>query len=343
VAHRSAKPGRDLERAALSYATNGFEVFPLKPREKRPLHSGWQAQATRDVASVAAAWRRDPDANIGVACRELIVLDTDDERGLAAVRDLDLPETTAARTGRGMHFYLEGSGSSRSGVLPGLDVRAGRAYVVGAGSVHPSGAVYEWQVPPWEVPPAPAPRAVRELLRRRAGRVKQSSQPIGQGRRNVTLTRLAGGLRALGLSGEEVRGVLHEHNSRRCLPPLPGQEVDRIAKSAAGWPEPPPWVSNPFGFVDDPALDSSGRLVLAALCSHAKDNGWCKPSVRRLAELTKLRTDTVTSAVRRLEEHGRLSVSRSRRSGNHYRILNRPPVGPPSGGSVRRFGTEADA
>jgi len=54
---------------------------------------------------------------------------------------------------------------------------------------------------------------------------------IGEGARNVTLTRLAGALRAQGLGGDALLEALQHENQARCVPPLPEREVWSIAQS----------------------------------------------------------------------------------------------------------------
>lgn len=54
---------------------------------------------------------------------------------------------------------------------------------------------------------------------------------ILEGGRNVTLTRLAGALRAQGLGGAVLADVLQQENRARCVPPLSDREVLAIANS----------------------------------------------------------------------------------------------------------------
>jgi putative DNA primase/helicase len=54
---------------------------------------------------------------------------------------------------------------------------------------------------------------------------------IAQGGRNTFLTRNAGRLRRIGLESEEIEAALLKLNQARCQPPLPADEVARIARS----------------------------------------------------------------------------------------------------------------
>lgn len=76
-----------LEGYALQAWARGFHVFPVEPYEKTPhtLHPGqpytlrWSEAATNDVGRVAEYWKRWPNANIGIACKQssLLVVDCD--------------------------------------------------------------------------------------------------------------------------------------------------------------------------------------------------------------------------------------------------------------------------
>lgn len=60
-----------------------------------------------------------------------------------------------------------------------------------------------------------------------------TSDIIHEGKRNSTLTSLAGSMRHRGMTEVEISAALHAINSNRCKPPLPNSEVDTIAKSVS--------------------------------------------------------------------------------------------------------------
>jgi hypothetical protein len=84
----------DLLRAALTYAKQGWRIFPLIPGGKRPAlhgeascrstgpcgngHQGWEQRATTDPDRIRTAWTHAP-YNIGIACGPsgLVVIDLD--------------------------------------------------------------------------------------------------------------------------------------------------------------------------------------------------------------------------------------------------------------------------
>jgi hypothetical protein len=69
---------------------------------------------------------------------------------------------------------------------------------------------------------------------------------IGGGRRNVSLTSLAGVMRRAGMEQSEIRAALLEINRERCTPRLPVQEVAEIARSISRYaPAPPTGAEHP--------------------------------------------------------------------------------------------------
>ena len=65
--------------AARAYAARGWPVFPLVPRDKRPLTQHGVKDATTDPAQLERWWRAHPAANIGLDCggAGLVVIDID--------------------------------------------------------------------------------------------------------------------------------------------------------------------------------------------------------------------------------------------------------------------------
>ncbi len=141
-----------LEEAALAYAQEGFNVFPLQPRGKTPLTPHGLEDATSDLMTIETWWARWPDANVAIRTGDVVVVDEDrlgalDE--LAAEAHETIPETSIVKTGSGRHFYFLAPAYQRirntAGKLaPGIDTRGDGGYVVAPPSVHPSGSVYEW-------------------------------------------------------------------------------------------------------------------------------------------------------------------------------------------------------
>ena len=71
----------ELKEAALRYAEKGLAVFPVIPKDKKPLTENGFKNATTDKSKIEEWWTIHPDANIGVATGEmsggLVVIDMD--------------------------------------------------------------------------------------------------------------------------------------------------------------------------------------------------------------------------------------------------------------------------
>lgn len=153
--------------AALALAARGFKVFPIKEGAKfPPLVTGWKEKATSDQDQVRAFWNITPNANIGIHCEGLLVIDVDTKKGgddafaLLQMAE-DLPDTLAARTPSGGRHYFYRLPEGHSGVPNsveslgrGLDVRSTGGYVVAAGSSTDGGS-YDWVDPDADIAPAP--------------------------------------------------------------------------------------------------------------------------------------------------------------------------------------------
>lgn len=245
---------------AVWYAENGFGVFPLGARSKKPITAHGVNDWTDNPDDVRAWWEKHPDCNIGIACGTpsggLLVLDLDvgDEKdGMATLREWqavhgELPETAEAITGGGGRHLLYRT--DRTNIHPsvnhalGVDVRCDGSYIVAPPSIHPSGALYEWWASPTDVGISTADGSVYDLLdhiQRNGGQDEMAAprdgrftlpETIGKGARDDTLFKYAASLRSLGRSDEEISNAVAGANFTRCKPPLPGADVARIVKSA---------------------------------------------------------------------------------------------------------------
>ena len=146
-------------QAALEYAQRGWYVFPVAPRAKRPITPNGLDDATTDQEVIRKWWTANPNANIGVVCGPsgIVVIDVDTKEGKDGtraweeiVRKYGVPKTLTAKTGGGGRHYifLAPQGvtikNSVNALAEGIDVRAGRGYIVVPPSVHESGNRYEW-------------------------------------------------------------------------------------------------------------------------------------------------------------------------------------------------------
>lgn len=231
----------DMRAEAVALAEAGFRVFPLRRRGKRPLEgSHGFKDACSDPERVASMWAS-TELNIGIATgdgRCVVDIDQHDEDGWESMRAWerehgDLPETVCAETGSGgEHLWFtvpEGVHiASRSGVLPGVDVRCEGGYVVAPPSIHPdTGRPYAWQIAPGEMDMAAMPPALMELLlggqREGADGLTRFDPPEGEirkGGRDDDLFRFASKLRSNGFPEAEAEAACLERDRARYRPPL---------------------------------------------------------------------------------------------------------------------------
>jgi hypothetical protein len=244
-----------LSDAARWYARNNIPVFPLKPRDKKPLTVHGFKDASADAKQVSEWWNRHPDANIGIpmgAASHLLLLDLD-FRGESVVEDRadiirlygPLPETAEVSTGAGRHLYFRFPGGQvPPRIAPGVELKCDGGYSVAPPSIHPNGSEYAFDGtagPKSLLSPAEPPQWLLDLIRANGKKQPDASaatddEKFPEGERNNRLASLAGKLRRAGLSADAIAAALIAENQRRCSPPLPDAEVAQIARSIARYP-----------------------------------------------------------------------------------------------------------
>lgn len=170
---------------ALFYASLGWAVFPIQPREKAAFYNypeykdpetgntySWKYQATKNPQRIEIFWTEHPDANIGVAtgtASDLYVLDLDIEKP-GKTRDgrkhfIEWQKkrgenintnTPVSKTGSGGNqiFYTCDEKIFNNGAQIykgyGVDRRGEGGYCVLPPSIHPNGKRYTWKQSPTE-------------------------------------------------------------------------------------------------------------------------------------------------------------------------------------------------
>jgi len=234
-----------LLETALRYADRGIPVFPLKGKE--PLTRHGFKDASTDPRKIHMWLNRWPNANIGIPTGGVsgIVAVDFDGNSTEATRIWDgLPPTLEVYTSRGRHRYYripKGQRVRSRKLAPDVDLKADGGYVVAAGSVHPSGARYEFveetkalgivALPDELLEPEPKDEGSRRC--EGVDISLDNDRNIPEGTRNRTLTSIGGRKRAQGLDHEELETHLLTVNAQRCTPPLDEGEVRHIAASVA--------------------------------------------------------------------------------------------------------------
>lgn len=243
-----------LLEAALSYAAQGFRVFPCHtPAEggcscrnkdcssigKHPRLMHGLKDASLEPRFIEAWWSKWPLANIGLCTGDgLMVLDVD-PRHDGTTAGLDLPDTKRVVTpGGGEHWYyrVEGQVPNSANVIgPGLDIRGDGGYVVAPPSLGASGRHYGWDLgAAEEIVSAPAwliARARTKRLKERTAEGASVPDAFVAGARNSALTSLGGVMVRAAFGLDAVETALLAENIRRCRPPLDDKEVQGIAAS----------------------------------------------------------------------------------------------------------------
>ncbi len=233
-------------QAAQSIAGKGKPVFPCKP-DKAPYTPRGFKDAATDPGRVTALWTLYGGEKIGMPTGEasdVVVVDVD---RLEAIAELplelqgELRETLTIRTpSGGLHFYLNHVPgiTNKRGTLPaGIDIRGTGGYVI----VPPS----EGYTVVHRAPIADAPEQLLEALRDAPRRsrdelnyqrdsklsIPDDGGTIPDGTRDEALTRIAGRLHDGTRDGAQLEDDLHAVNEARCIPPLPPEQVRKIARS----------------------------------------------------------------------------------------------------------------
>jgi hypothetical protein len=128
------------------YLRFGFSVIPLHGKKARIKWEEYQKRGPEEV--LVREWFGESSLNVAIVTGRasgLLVLDIDGPEGneTLASKDLLLPLTLTAKTGKGTHFYFRYPDDREirnfPRKLPGLDLRGEGGYVVAPPSLHESG------------------------------------------------------------------------------------------------------------------------------------------------------------------------------------------------------------
>jgi hypothetical protein len=239
---------------ALKYAALGIPVFPTKP-DKTPYTQNGFKNATTDPEQIRAWWKKHPDAGIGVPTGKasgLIVLDIDPDKGgdeslsMLVLEHGDLPPTSHAKTPRnGDHFYFKDPTetevrNSESKIGKGIDIRGNGGYAVLPGcdpGRRWTNALDAAEAPAWLVELAVAKKTRETVKTDKAGLIIPfaGTHVFYEGERHSGLRDVAWGrqIHAWAETEDELVEQVLAVNRTRCVPPLPEDEAEGLARSAA--------------------------------------------------------------------------------------------------------------
>lgn len=241
--------------AALEYMELGWVPLPVVPRAKQPLISWADLQQRQPEKDEVRGWyEKWPHAGVAVVtgiASGLAVLDVDPAHGgneaLAELERLHgkLAETVESVTGGGgRHLYFAHPGGNirnRTGLAPGIDLRADGGMIVAPPSIHPSGNPYRWREghSPQEIALARLPVWLRDRQEPEAHGLGHpmsywrglAREGVEAGRRNTTIASFSGHLLWHGIDPEVVTELVLAWNRFRCRPPLSDDEVVRTIRS----------------------------------------------------------------------------------------------------------------
>jgi hypothetical protein len=179
------------ERAAL-LSNLSIPIIPLGFKSKNPVTSNGVLAATLDPQTINQWAKERPNGNAGACASYDSCWFIDDDAGTLHTY-VDLPQTMKVKTSRGFHYYFlhdELSRAVRYGRSENCSIdiegfkgeaRCNKQYVVGPGSIHPSGTIYELID---ETKPVPAPKRVLDWLQKahlesetKKGRIVKTKEP----------------------------------------------------------------------------------------------------------------------------------------------------------------------
>lgn len=243
---------KQLRAAAQDSLDRGFSILTCEPHAKDPWakyspHAVNSASRVPDIA--LKAWNDGHEANYGVAGGPSNITIVDVDKGIPNATALKnwmdavgLPETFTVQTGRdgefGAHLYYSGAVKTTPYQIEGVvgELRGNGAYVVGPGSIHPSGKKYTIIN---DVTIVPLPEGMIQLAANKQKSMADfkpgEGSLIPEGNRWAHLQAKAGTFKNLGLDEEGIYNALKNFCSNNCEngDNYPDGKIKQLAEWAA--------------------------------------------------------------------------------------------------------------
>ena len=251
IAASQATPAGGFRDIALALAKKGIPVIPIPPRQKGAKRPNWPELASTDQGQIEKWDEENPHYNVGAVAKLdgywMLDCDVPDlPKTIEKETGQVFPQTFSVTSNKGLHFYFKHTIASQSlkkniqlkdahgKVL--CDVKVHNGYVVGPGSIHPSGKRYEVvddteiiEAPDWLV------TWIKQRHEHAEADEKQhctSTEKVQEGARNNFLFKQACNLHKSGLSQSNALIALRAINQGQCDPPLEEAEVNKTIESA---------------------------------------------------------------------------------------------------------------
>lgn len=213
---------------ALALTQRGMRVFPLRHNDKRPLIKDWQSRATNDHATIEELWRQNPQANIGVATGNgIMVIDIDVKHGdgflslaqcEAKLGPLPATLTVGTTTGGEHRYFSLPQGidlrNTHDKLAPYIDTRGSGGYVAAPGSAiegKPYTITRDLALAELPRPWIDALRGAKKAYGKTALMLESAAVAMAKpGSRNCTLNNAALKLGSLAAGGEVDATVVHD-------------------------------------------------------------------------------------------------------------------------------------
>jgi putative DNA primase/helicase len=236
---------------ALALVARHIPVIPILPRQKVTFLKNWPELATTDPVQIEKWNKENAQYNCGAVAKlnGFWMLDCD-VPNLQQTIEKDtgqvFPQTFSVRSNKGLHFYFKHTAASQSlkkniqlkgeqGNVLG-DVKVHNGYVVGPGSIHPSGKPYA-VVNDAEI--TDAPNWLVTWIKEQHEHVEADEQQsctsegkVKEGGRDNFLFKRACKLRAAGQSKSDALTALLSINESTCEPPMENSVVQLKIESA---------------------------------------------------------------------------------------------------------------
>ncbi len=272
---------------AIELAERGMRVFPLHNPEndgcscgnpecgkntgKHPRIYAWPNMATTDKELIAMWWKQWPDANIGIATGQGIVVIDLDSKDAVMWGKKHLAPTVTARTSRGAHYYYTTPTEiqNKSNIIAEVDIRGDGGYVVAPPSKHLSGVTYEWS---GSLPSNDMPAIDMGIFTKSQKNTSQGSL-IEVGERHDRLVKVAFAMWHRGCPVEEIYQELRTVNLTKCNSPMTDSEIKTMADSMVQYGRnPKDAVTAPVAVKDIPKVFSNElELLQSYLYSGVKE------------------------------------------------------------------------